>query len=440
MLPPQPVQVTCPQCNQPFTAQLHSIIDAGEQPELKDQLLRGRLNVAQCPHCSAAGAIGSPILYHDPDKELAFVLMPTELNLSRDEQETLIGTLTNTLMDSLPAEQRKGYLLQPRTFLSLENLMRAVLEADGITPEMLESQQKRVQLLNDLRSRIEDEEQFESFVEQHRDDVDYELFLILRAMIDTARQDGMDAEAETLEALHRRLLDITGGPSGPAPGEVQVENFDDLLNVMQDVDSSEELQALVATNRAVFDYAFFQALTNRIEAAEQSGDTERVTELRQLRQDILGATETVDRATQEALQGAAQRLGAILDADDPHAAIREQLDEIDEPFLIVLSANIAQAEEQGQDDVVQVLRHLQDYTLGLLEEQMPPQARVLNRLMRADGADERTKVLENAGDLVDAELVQALEAIADNARAQGQTQLVNEVDELITLVKGHIDG
>lgn len=439
MIPAQPIQVTCPQCNQPFTAQVHSIIDVGEQPELKEQLLRGRLNVAQCPHCGAAGAIGTPLLYHDPDQELAFVLIPPELNMPRDEQEKLVGTLTNALMDSLPPEKRKGYLLQPKTFLSLENMIKSILEAEGITPDMLESQQKRVQLINDLRSRLDDEERFATYVEEHGDEIDYELFLILRAMIDTARQDDLDEEAETLDEVRRRLLDITGGPAGPTPQEVQVEDFDDLLEVLRETEDEADLQAVVATNRAVFDYTFFQELTNQIEAAQQAGDTERADELRQLRDDVLEAVEAVDQTTQAALQDAAQRLQNVLSADDPRAAVQEQLDEIDEAFLVVLSAHIAQAEEQGQDDVAATLRDLHSFILDRLEEQMPPQVRVINRLLRAETAAERSRVLEDAGGLVDSELIQVLEAIADDARAQGQTELVNELDDVIEQVEGYLN-
>lgn len=439
MIPAQPIQVTCPQCNQPFRTQIQSIVDVSEQPKLKEQLLRGRLNVARCPSCGSAGAIGAPLLYHDPDKELALVLMPSELNLPRDKQEKLIGTLTNTLMDALPAEKRKGYLLQPKTFLSLENLIKAVLEADGITPEMVESQQKRVQLLDDLRSRLDSEEQFETFVEGHQNEIDYELFLILRAMIDSAREDGYADEAETLEKLLRRLLDVTGEPSAPAAPRVEVENFDDLLDLLQGIDDKEELQAIVAINRAVFDYGFFQQIANRIETAEQAGAADRAGELRQLRQDVLEAAETVDQATQAALQDAAQRLQEILSADDPHAAAEQRLDEIDEAFLVVLSANIAQAEEQRQDEAAATLRNLHDFILDRLEERMPPQMRVVNRLLRAETAGERTGVLESAGDVVDDELVEVLEAIVDDARMQGQAQLVDQLNGVIEQVKDHVE-
>jgi hypothetical protein len=438
MFPPQPIQVTCPQCNQPFTALVQNIIDVGARPELKEQFLRGRLNLAGCPHCGFAAGIGAPLLYHDPDKELALVLMPTELNLPRNDEEMLIGSLTNALIDSLPPEKRKGYLFRPKTFLSLEGLLKAILEADGITPEMMEAQEKRVRLIQDLSSRLDNEEQFQAFVEEHQSEIDYELFLILRAMIDSTRRDGLGEEAQSLEKLRHRLLEATGGPAGPPPGQVEVKTFDELLDVLLGAESQEELQAMVATNRAVFDYGFFQQITNHIQTAQQAGDSDRAGELLQLRQNVLAAAETVDRATEAALQNAAQRLQDILSADDPRSAVQERLEEIDEAFLVVLAANIAQAEEQGHKEIAGTLRNLYDFILERLEEQMPPQARVINRLLRAETAEERRSVLQDASDLVDDELVQTLEAVADDAKAQGQQQLVSEFDEIIQLVKGHV--
>jgi len=104
----------------------------------------------------------------------------------------------------------------------------------------------------------------------------------------------------------------------------------------------------------------------------------------------------------------------------------------------VLAANIGQAEEQGHKEIAGTLRNLYDFILERLEEQMPPQARLINRLLRAETADERRSVLQEAGDLVDDELVQVLEAVADDAKAQGQQQLASEFDAIIQLVKEHV--
>ena len=113
-------------------------------------LLSGQLNVAVCPQCGHAGMLATPLLYHDADKELLFTFVPSELGASELEQQRMFGEATSRIISSLPAEQRKAYLLQPRSFLRLEAMVEAILEADGITPEMLAAQRARVALLDRL--------------------------------------------------------------------------------------------------------------------------------------------------------------------------------------------------------------------------------------------------------------------------------------------------
>lgn len=436
MIQAQSISVQCPQCRQPFVTELHSIIDVGVQPELKQRLLNGELNVARCPHCGATGAIGAPILYHDPDKELAYVLVPTELNLPHEEQERLIGALTNALMDALPPEKRKGYLLQPKTFISMDGFLRAILEAEGVTQEMLEAQERRLQLITELERLLSDEETFEKLAEERRDEFDYEFFLLLSALIDRAYQTRNKAEAKRLEEVRRRLVELTGPPEGPVP--VPVETFDDLLNLLQKARDDGQLVPVVAANRTVFDYIFFQQLAERIESAESRGDKERAAALTQLRDDILQATEAVDRATQEALQQSARLLQEILQSEDPEKAATERLDEIDQGFLLVLAANIAQAREFKQNEIADRLEKLYHHILARLEERMPPHLRLVNRLLRAESAAERATVLDQAGDALNEQVVQVLRELATGAEQEGQRTLAEEFRTVLREVEARL--
>ncbi|MEW5957878.1 MAG: CpXC domain-containing protein, partial [Chloroflexota bacterium] len=108
----QVVPVSCPNCRFQFTAPVQSIIN-GQDPAQKAALLQGAVNIAQCPQCGFTDILSTPLLYYDLEKELAFVLAPNNLQLSGVGQEKIIGSLTNALMNSLPAEQRKFYLLNP---------------------------------------------------------------------------------------------------------------------------------------------------------------------------------------------------------------------------------------------------------------------------------------------------------------------------------------
>src|SRR5450756_2194500 len=94
--PVMPTRVNCPQCKKPFMVELHTVVDVGQEPELKEALLRGEINSARCPECGAGGMISTPILYHDPAKELLISYVPAELGMKLDQQEKFIGCLLYT--------------------------------------------------------------------------------------------------------------------------------------------------------------------------------------------------------------------------------------------------------------------------------------------------------------------------------------------------------
>src|SRR5579871_2726294 len=107
---PRGTQINCPNCRQPFTAILEQIIDAGRDPQAKARLLSGRTNLVVCPHCGYQTMLSTPLVYHDANKQLLILHIPMELNLPQREQDKLIGNLSNAVINSLPQDQRKGYL------------------------------------------------------------------------------------------------------------------------------------------------------------------------------------------------------------------------------------------------------------------------------------------------------------------------------------------
>src|SRR5919197_1993977 len=177
---PQAIQLTCPNCRAPVRAQVFTLVDVGRQPELKNYLLAGQLNLAVCPNCVTPAMIAAPLIYHDPAKQLFLVHFPQQLNARPEEQERFIGDATKLIMRDLPAEAPKGYLLNPRRFLTLNSLLDTVLEADGVSREVIEAQRARVDLIGRLAEAYEQgEEQLKKVVEQQKDQLDYEFFATL---------------------------------------------------------------------------------------------------------------------------------------------------------------------------------------------------------------------------------------------------------------------
>lgn len=432
--------IVCPVCNTRFSAPIENIIDVGRNPNLKSRLLGGRINIAQCPQCGTQGPMTAPLLYHDPAHELALVLMPNELHLHHDDQQKIIGDLTNTLLNGLPPEQRKAYLLTPKTFITMQSLVNAVLEVEGITPEMIERQKAKAHLIDEFL-RAQDEESLRRLVKEYDAELDYEFFQVLTASAQAAHADGQAEVAQALLGLRAILADLSS-KGRTAIAEVDASlglgesiTREELLTRLQAAQSDEEFEALVAAGRPLLDYAFFQTLTAQIETAP---DPDSAAKLKTLRTRVLDTTAKQDEEVRGRMQRAADLLKTILQAKDPQSAVRQHLGEIDDFFFAVLSANVQRAESENRNDLVVALQQVADLTLSLLEDQLPPEVRLINQLLQASYPDGTRQLLEAQRELVTAEFIAALDQITaqldqtGNADAANHMRQVKSQAELIT--------
>ena len=72
------IQTSCPNCKQPLIADVHQVIDVKEDPQLKELLLAGGLNLVQCQVCGFQGQLPVPLVYHDREKDLLLTFTPPE--------------------------------------------------------------------------------------------------------------------------------------------------------------------------------------------------------------------------------------------------------------------------------------------------------------------------------------------------------------------------
>jgi hypothetical protein len=424
--------IMCPACGAHFSAPVENIIDVGRNPELKARFLQGQINIVQCPQCGTQSPTITPFLYHDPTHELALVFMPNELNLTHNNQQKIIGDLTNTLMNGLPPEQRKAYLLTPKTFFTMQSLVNTVLEAEGITPEMIERQKAKARLIDEFL-RAQNEETLRKLVKEHDSELDYEFFQILTASAQATYANGQVEIAQALLSLRAILADLSS-QGRAAVAEIDASlglgesiTREDLLTRLQAAQSDEEFEALVAAGRPLLDYAFFQNLTAQIEAAP---DADSAAQLKALRTKILDTTARQDEEVRAAMQHTADLLKAILQADDRQAAIRQHLDEIDQTFFTVLSANIQRAEAENRKDLASALEQVADMTLSLLEDRLPPEVRLVNQLLQASYPDGTRQLLETQREIVTAEFIAALDQLIIEMEQAGNADAANHLRQV----------
>jgi predicted outer membrane protein len=382
-------QINCPNCRQPIVADIQQLFDVGEDPADKQRLLSGTFNLARCPHCGFQGNLATPIVYHDPEKELLLTFVPSEIGLPRDEQERVIGSLINRVIDRLPQEKRKGYLLQPKANLTMQSLIERILEADGITPEMIEAQQKKLNLLQRMATASSDDARA-NLLAQEQDLVDVEFFGLLSRLMETARLSGDQESAEGLEELQTFLLENTeiGEEIRQQTEEVQAAvnslrevgeqlTRDKLLDIVVDAPSDTRVEILVSLARDGMDYEFFRLLTDRIDRARGTG-RKRLIELREL---LLELTRKYDEEMQARSQQMGELLEKLIEEENISEAVRSILPVVDEMFLRVLNQQIESARTQGDIERSSKLQQV----LKVIEEasEPPPEVALIEEFLNA---------------------------------------------------------
>jgi len=124
--------------------------------------------------------------------------VPPEINLPRNEQEKVIGSLINQSINRLPQEKRKAYIFQPQSTLSMQGLVERILESDGITKEMIAAQEKRLQLIQRLITASE-----ESRIELAMNEeelIDAEFYGLLNRLYETAALSGDQDGAQEIRS------------------------------------------------------------------------------------------------------------------------------------------------------------------------------------------------------------------------------------------------
>ena len=376
----QVMPVNCPSCKTRFTAPIESVID-GQDVAMKTAFLQGYLNVIRCPQCGFNGMAAVPVLYYDLEKEFAYVHVPTDLNMLGDTQEKIIGDLTNKLFEGLPAEQKKFYLLNPTSFLTLESMMKAILEADGITEEVLKAQEARMKLIEGF-FQSPDEAALKEKVKAHDSELDREFFETLTAYMQTAQMSGDQARAQTFLSL-RALIGrwSTNGKKIIAEidkelGIVVMQSQEELLGKLQNAQTDEEFEALIAAGQGFLDYGFFQQLTGKIDEAAKRGDNETAASLRNLRSRILDVKAQQEERSKAALEKAGKLLEEIFKSGQPEKIIDKKLDQLDDAFFFLIQANVEEARRQGQNEAAQAMEMVAAMAIAKLQEkhgsQQPP--------------------------------------------------------------------
>jgi len=420
------VQIKCPNCQQPILADIEQLFDVGVDPDAKQRLLSGSFNQISCPICGYQGMASSQIVYHDPAKELLITYTPPEMGLNHDEQERRLGSLINQVVNNLPAERRKAYLLQPQTAFTLQGLIEKILEADGITKEMIDGQQKRLDLIQRLLV-IDDDERFAEMVKQEDVIIDAEFFMILRSIAENAALSGNQDAVQQLTEIQNKLLPLTtfGQELQAQEAEIQAAVKDlqelgegitreQLLDLLINTSNDTRLGVLVSLTRPGLDYQFFQLLSERIDRERGDGRARLV----ELRDKLLELTEEIDRQMEARAAEARSLVDKISQAHDIENAMMQALPAVDEFFVNELETAIKQAESEGDLEKLQKYQQMKS-VLQKISQETSPEIGLIEELLEVPEDEnqiaEWRAVMDAHRDQITPEFVNALANITNQA-------------------------
>lgn len=434
-------QINCPQCRTPIVADIHQVFDVGVNPEVKQIFLSGLFNVAECPHCGFQGRLSTPLVYHDPEKELLLTHFPPESGQSVEEQQKFIGPLINQIVNNLPQEKRKGYLFNPKTMLTLQGMLETILEGDGITKEMIAAQEERLKLIQRLINTTGDS-QIE-MIREEDEKIDSNFFAILSRLVESAVVQRDEDSAQKLNEIQNALLEYSShGQELKKEAETIQDaiqslrelgdkvNRENILDLVVKAESDSKLRAYAQLARPAMDYQFFQLLSDRIEKARTKGK-ER---LKDIRGKLLQFTKEVDDELAARSEIARRNLEIILQADDMEAALEQNVGAIDEFFIQAVTQSLERARNEGDLEHSSRLQKVLDIINELSEP--PEELEFIEELL--DLAENREALegeIKNKQDKVTPELVQMISSLITQTMAsldQGEGGEKKEQEELIS--------
>ncbi len=419
-------RTTCPRCHQPVVVDVTQLFDVNADPQAKQRFLSGDFNIIHCPSCGYEGSMATPLVYHDPSKELLLTYFPPELGLPVNEQERLVGPLINQVMSKLPTEQRKAYLLRPQSMFTLQTMIERVLEADGITHEMIEAQQQRLNLLQRLMSATPDSRV--EIAKQETNLLDESFFALISRLAETALSSGDEQSAQGLAELQAQLMPLSEAgrrlQADAQETEAAIQSLQEaskkgltremLLDLIAEAPTDTRLNTLVSMTRPGLDYSFFQILSERIDKAN-GAERER---LLALRARLLELTTQIDKEIQAQTEQLKQLLEKLLATPDIEKATEQVLPAVNEMFVNILREELDAARQKGDLERSAKLQKV----VGVIQQAStpPPEYQLLEDLLGAKDDGALRELFQKNAEKITPEFLQLLAGVIGQTEQQGQ--------------------
>jgi len=420
------IQTSCPNCQQPIIAEIQQLIDVGGNPQAKNLILSGELNMALCQVCGFQGQLPVPVVYHDAEKELLFTFSPPDANKTMEEKERELAPLLKTVIDNLEPKDRKGYLFQPKVMLTINNLIKNILLEDGITEEMIINQQEKMKLLDSLFS-LEGEKLTET-IRANKDQIDREFFALFAEIAQRILASQDKNSTEKIRSIQEILMTETevGKEILEETQEIQAASQSlealgknltrsSLLELVLGAPTIERVKALTSLARPAMDYEFFQMFTDKIEKTDDNSRDSMV-EKRNL---MLKLTQQIDQQLLERVNQAKEQIEIIISEETIEDKLMENLNLIDQYFVQALTSEMELAVKDNQVERKEKLEKLMQLIQDLTT---PAELKIVEQLLTVSKDEKKLdEMLKELGDQINTQLIDYLTSIIGNYEEQIKT-------------------
>jgi hypothetical protein len=247
-------------------------------------------------------------------------------------------------------------------------------------------------------------------------------------------QSGRDAVVQQLSDVQQMLIEETTYGKVVGRRMALLETFQKtptrevLLEQLVAAEDAESRELLVTVGRQLLDYAFFQSLTQRVEATADGAEKDKLVALRKEVQDV---REKIDAAGRAYMQQKVELIQTIASSKDPMETARENAEQIDDAFIQVVQMNLQTAEQRGDQNALQMLRAMQDIAMQVISERQPPEVQIVGALMQAEYPDGTRAILEEIKEFADDRIITVMIQYADQLSQQDRSDLAAKMTKIM---------
>jgi hypothetical protein len=289
---------------------------------------------------------------------------------------------------------------------------------------MLDEQQKRIGFIQRLLSTTP--ESIAAVLKNEEQMVDTGFFSILSRLIEASLGQGDQRSARALAGIQKAALEETefgrklkqqasdteAAVKALQEASKQGLTREKLLELIVDSPNMIQVDTLASMARGGLDYTFFQQLT---EKAEASDETEKK-RLEALRDHLVELTKEIDQAMQEEIAEARSLLDKILAEADIEKATEDSLGVMTELFVEFLKQELQSARQIN--DMVRFEKLQKIASVIQKASAPPPEVQFIEMLMSLENPEDRRKAMEANTAMITPEFITMLNSVATQSEQQ----------------------